>query len=134
MVTQIQQFPDIADKYWPYLDEANSSREDAEIEPIKPVLVEQTIPSVMLLGTLSDGRLKVCSPITLKLSSEEDHIMAEAVDINEFGFGKNSSEALRDLQRTIVELYLTLKKEQDRLGDDLQNVWSNLQQKIIARS
>lgn len=90
-------------------------------------------PSELLVGTLHDGRLQVRSPITVQLTKEGGHVIAEAVEFNEFGFGKNFSEALRDLQRTIVELYLTLEEEQERLGDDLLTVRSNLQDKITRR-
>lgn len=101
--------------------------------PIKRSHVSVLGPSELLVGTLHDGRLQVRSPITVQLTKEGGHVIAEAVEFNEFGFGKNFSEALRDLQRTIVELYLTLEEEQERLGDDLLTVWSNLQDKITRR-
>lgn len=91
------------------------------------------IPSELLLGTLRDGRLRVCSPITVKITREDKHVIAHAVEFNEFGFGENLSQALSDLQRAIVELYLTLEKEQGCLGHDLQSVWASLQQKILKR-
>ncbi|MDP2952816.1 MAG: hypothetical protein Q8O76_05830 [Chloroflexota bacterium] len=91
------------------------------------------VPSELLLGSLRDGRLRVCSPITVKLMTEGEHIIAEAAELNEFGFGKNPSEALIDLQRAIAELYFTLEREQRHLGPDLQGVWATLQQKILKR-
>lgn len=90
-----------------------------------PVLPEQT-----LLGSLRDGRLRVKIPIRIKFAREDKHIIAEAVDLNEYGFGANLSEAIRDLQRAIVELYLTLEQDQHRLGPDLQQVWAALQRTI----
>jgi len=87
-------------------------------------------PDQILLGSLRDGRLRVRSPIKVEFTAEGEHIIAEAVDFNEFGFGNNTSEALIDLQRAVAELYLTLEKEQDRLGKDLQGVWVILQEKI----
>jgi hypothetical protein len=91
------------------------------------------VPRKMLLGSLRDGRLRVVSPLHVKLTYEGKHTIAEAVDINEFGFGENVSEAIVDLQRTIAELFFTLEKEQDRLGTDLQRIWSILQEKILKR-
>lgn len=88
------------------------------------------IPSEALLGSLRDGRLRVHLPIRIKFTKEDKHIIVEAVELNEFGFGENPSEALANLQRAIAELYLTLEKEQDRLGTDLQSVWAILQEKI----
>lgn len=91
------------------------------------------VPREVLLGSLRDGRLRVNSPIKIKLMKEDKHIIAEAVDINEFGFGENPSEALADLQHAIAELYFTLEKEQERLGADLQRIWKVLQEKILKR-
>ena len=88
------------------------------------------VPEQILLGSLRDGRLRVYSPIKIRFTSEGKHTIAEAVELNEFGFGENQSEALADLQRAIAELYFTLEKEQDHLGTDLQGVWAILQEKI----
>jgi len=95
-----------------------------------PVDLESVVPSETLLGSLRDGRLRVHSPIKVKFATEGKHIIAEAVELNEFGFGENPSAALIDLQRAIAELYFTLEEEQDHLGKDLQNVWAEIQEKI----
>lgn len=104
------------------------SPEDALLIRVSPVL-----PDHILLGSLRDGRLRVQSPITVKLTKEDQHVIAEATELNEFGFGTNLSEALRDLQRAIVELYFTLEAEQDRLGPDLQKIQATLQHKLLRR-
>ena len=103
--------------------------------PIEYVNVDlvPTVPSEALLGSLRDGRLRVHSPIKVKFTEEGKHIIAEAAELNEFGFGENPSGALIDLQRAIAELYLTLEKEQTHLGKDLQGVWATLQGKIHKR-
>lgn len=90
-------------------------------------------PNEILLGTLWDGRLRVQSPITVKITKENQHVIAEATELDEFGFGANLSEALRDLQRAIVELYLTLEEGKDRLSPDLQRVRATLQTKLSRR-
>jgi len=92
--------------------------------------LELAIPEEVLLGSLRDGRLKVHSPIKVRLTTEGVHTIAEATEISEFGFGGNISEAIADLQRTIAELYLTLEEEQKHLGKDLKGVWTVLQKKI----
>lgn len=91
------------------------------------------VSTQILLGSLRDGRLRVQSPITVKITKEDRHIIAEATELDEFGFGANLSDALRDLQRAIVELYLTLEEGKDRLGPDLQRVWTTLQHKLARR-
>ncbi|MDE2059838.1 MAG: hypothetical protein KGL31_04955 [candidate division NC10 bacterium] len=92
------------------------------------------LPDHIFLGTLRDGRLRVQSPITVKITKENQHVIAEATELDEFGFGVNLSEALRDLQRAIVELYLTLEEGKDRLSPDLQRVWATLQLQLSHQS
>ena len=89
------------------------------------------VPDQILLGSLRDPRLRVQAPILVKFTKENQHFIAEAVGLDEFGFGSNSSEALADLQRAIAELYFTLERELDRLGADLQQVWAKLQEAVI---
>lgn len=92
-----------------------------------------SLPDHMLLGSLLDGRLRVVAPIVVKCGKENDDIVVEAVELDEFGFGKNLSEAIRDLQAAIVELYFALEQESNRLGSDLQRVWKALQRTIRRR-
>ena len=113
------------DKVEAYQAQVPIEYSDTELTP--------AIPSELLLGSMRDGRLRVYSPLKVKLTSEGKHIIAEAIELNEFGFGENPSEALADLQHTIAELYFTLEEEQKRLGTDLQRVWNILQDKIHKR-
>ncbi len=87
-------------------------------------------PARFLLGTLRDGRLRVRSPISVNLTTENDDFVAEADELDEFGFGKNPSEAIADLQKAIVELYFTLEMEAARLGPDLVSVRGALRSKV----
>ena len=105
--------------------------ENSLIRLITPFFPE--VPEELLLGSVRDGRLRVNAPILVKCTKENQEIIAEAVELNEFGFGGNISEALSDLQAAIVELYFTLEQEQDRLGPDLQRTWVTLQEKISRR-
>jgi hypothetical protein len=117
-------------------------RDEAVAVPVTHLIVDdyfsalaaalrRVVPEQVLLGTLADGRLRVKEPIVVKCMREDDNIVAEAAGVNEFGFGQNVSEAIRDLQAAIVELYFTLETEQDRLGPDLQRVRGKLQEKIV---
>jgi hypothetical protein len=104
-------------------------------EHARIVLTEhgQQFSRELLLGWLRDRRLQVQSPLSVKFAREDQDIVAEAVELNEFGFGKNLSEALTDLQATIVELYFMLNENRERLGPDLERVWATLQSKIVLR-
>jgi hypothetical protein len=131
MVTEIEQLPPTIQPD----NEVGAYSVGIPIESIEYVNLdlELAIPDEILLGSLRDGRLKVHSPIKVRFTTEGEHTIAEAVEINEFGFGENISEAIADLQRTIAELYLTLEEEQDHLGKDLKGVWTVLQKKIHKR-
>ena len=98
---------------------------------LSPIL--DRLPSHIKLGALRDGRLRVISPISVNLSTEGQYIIAEAVELNEFGFGENPSKAIADLQHTIAELYFTLEEERDSLGVDLRQILDRLQEKIRKR-
>ena len=128
MVTEIKQYPPAKQPD----SEVEAYRAEVPIEYVDADLA-LAVPSEALLGSLRDGRLRVRSPLKVRFTTEGKHIITEAVELNEFGFGENLSEAIADLQRTIAELYFTLEKEQDRLGKDLQNVWAILQEKIHKR-
>jgi len=83
-------------------------------------VVSVSTPKEILLGTLGDGRLKIDLPIKVLFAESEGNFIAEAIEFDEFGVGCNYTEALTDLQHTIVELFLTLEKDKKRLGKDLQ--------------
>jgi len=96
-------------------------------------ILDLVLPDEILLGTVRDGRLRVRVPIRVRFRREDQHVVAEAAELDEFGFGANLSEALADLQDAIGELYFTLEREQGRLGPDLRRVWTVLQQKLMRR-
>ena len=89
--------------------------------------------SELHLGFLRDGRLRLREPINVAMTEEDGQIVAEAEELNEFGYGQNQTEAITDLQHTIAELYFTLEGDQDRLGIALKAVWETLQAKIEKR-
>lgn len=85
------------------------------------------------LGFLRDGRLRLREPLKVTVTSEEGQVIAEAGEINEFGYGLNLTEAVKDLQHAIGQLYFTLEEDQDILGSDLRSVWEILEAKIQKR-
>ena len=84
----------------------------------------------MTLGTLHDARLRVAEPFELEITDDKYGFVAFAPEIGDYGFGPTGSEAIRDLQATIVELYFTLNEEADRLGPKMQATLATLQRKI----
>lgn len=97
--------------------------EEVEVSPIGSC-------NNILLGALRDGRLRVYKPLSVIFNSESGSIIAEASEIDEFGYGQTMSEALADLQRAIAELYFSLESDQARLGADLRRVWEEMSTRI----
>lgn len=92
-----------------------------------------TLPAQLSLESLPDNGVTLLQPISYLLSAEDGQIVAEAVELNEFGCGDTPAEAIADLQQTILELYRTLEQDRERLGPDLQAVWEVLQSKVARR-
>jgi len=88
-------------------------------------------PVHVLLGTLSTLGFRVIKAIPVILRTEGSTVIASWRDIDEFGTGASMSSACEDLGRTIVELFVSLKADSDKLGPDLKRVWGLLQQHVV---
>lgn len=124
MVTKIEMLP-----------AQREERDVAEASNVLPAAAFQSFatlapPKEFTLGALRDGRLRVVEPIAVTWTTEDGQCVAEAAEVNEFGFGDNLTEAIADLQAAIAELYFTLDADQERLGPDLQAVRATLTRKI----
>ena len=89
-----------------------------------------TLPARIKLESLSDDRLRVKGGIEVVIFAAEGFILAEAVGLNEFGYGDDAVEAVAELGYAIADLYFSLEEDQHRLGKGLQEVWEVLQGKI----
>jgi hypothetical protein len=87
----------------------------------------------LLFALNVDGRLKISKPFIVSVERNEGLVTAWVEEINEFGYGSNSGEALYDLGKTLVELYFSLKDSIDRLSPDLRSVWLRLNEHIQLR-
>ena len=86
-------------------------------------------PTAFQMASLGDGRFRVVRPFHVVVSTENDDVIANAVEVDEFGFGGTRQEAIRDLQRTVVALLMSLEADEERLGPDLQRVLAVLRTK-----
>ena len=66
------------------------------------------------------------NPISVNLDYDENIIIAYNYDLDVFGYGETESEALNDLRRTIVDLYLELKENQNNLDINAKKIWAYL--------
>lgn len=90
-------------------------------------------PEHLLIGNLNHPRLRLREPITIIITREDSLLIASIPEIEEFGFGSHLTAAVEDLRQTLVELYLTLKAEQDHLGPDMIHLWNQLLEIIEER-
>ena len=79
---------------------------------------------------LLDSRLRVVEPIAVTWAHEDGTYIAEALEINEYGYGDSVPEAFADLQVSIAELYFDLDEDRNRLGTDLASVYAILARKL----
>jgi hypothetical protein len=98
-------------------------------EPVSPVPMDvvgipsddKTFPWPYLPGNrqrrtvfirdLRDPHLLVMNPIPASLEFSDRQVTACCYDVEQFGVGEDEFTALDDLRATIVELYVTLKRE-----------------------
>jgi hypothetical protein len=116
------------------IDSANpmESLEPSEFGEVVLLVLEDP-PTTFRLGRLSDARLRVVEPFEVLMSKEGSDFIAEASEINEFGFGESYRAAVTDLQRAITQLFFSLQHDSERLGPDLSATLTTLSEKIIAR-
>jgi hypothetical protein len=95
-----------------------------------PVSSVQATPKELLIGSLPDDRLRVKSAITVSIEREKDTYIARCDTLDEFGYGESPSDAIEDLKMAIVELYLTLKAEQGKLGPDMARVQKRISELV----
>lgn len=84
------------------------------------------IAKPILLYTVYDENLSLSQPVSVSLDHDEEQFIAYTYDLDLFGSGETEGEALDDLRRSIVHLYLTLKENQNNLGKHAKKVWDYL--------
>jgi hypothetical protein len=101
---------------------------------VQPLVEKRQDRSTKLwLGTLNTLQFRVLRAIPVQLNYGESGVVASWDEIDEFGTGDSASSACVELSRTVAELYRSLQQEQERLGPDLQRVFSKLQEYILPR-
>ena len=107
-------------------------REEITTE-IQSQIVGKATPKVLHLAILRDDRLRMTDSVEVQIEQEGEFYIARCDDLNEFGYGGNPTEAIEDLQLVIVELYWSLKGEEEKLGPSMAEVWKHLRELIQER-
>ncbi len=90
-------------------------------------------PVSILLGSLPDPVLFLREPITLDVEKEDGSFAVSSSEIDEFGVGEYLMDAVEDFQQSLVELYLTLRENQNSLGPAMMALWARLVELIGER-
>ena len=93
-----------------------------------------SFPRTILLGSIPSARVRVVRPIPVELSRDEESIVAAVAELEEFGQGETSSDALNDLGFSLAELFLSLHKNESRLGPDLVQLLGKLRTYLALHS
>ena len=107
--------------------------EDGITAEVQFGVADNATPGLLELATLPDDRLRMKAPIEVKIEREGEYYVARCDELNEFGYGESPTEAIEDLQLVLVELYWTLKEEQEKLGAGMVEVWEHLRELIQER-
>jgi hypothetical protein len=94
------------------------------------LLKANTISEKVLFALNVDCRLKITKPFVVTVERHEGIVSAYVEEINEFGYGSSSGEALHDLAETLSELYFSLQDSADRLSADLSAIRLKLNEHI----
>jgi hypothetical protein len=102
--------------------------------PATPELLKRkTTAESLLFAPSIDPRLKITKPFVVRVERHDEAVAACVEEIQEFGYGPDSGEALHDLGETLAELYFSLRDNADRLSPDLHSVWLKLNEHIQLR-
>jgi hypothetical protein len=80
----------------------------------------------LLLYSLRHSGLRLRNPIAVSLEDDGTQVIASAYDLDLFGYGETERDALDDLRRTTVDLYLTLRENEGALSSLPQQIWEYL--------
>jgi hypothetical protein len=92
-----------------------------------------SIDNQILFGLIRDPRVRLVAPIPVEITRQGDTVVASWAEAEEFGHGKDRSEALEDFGRTVSQLFISLSKNEKGLGPDLARVLSILRKHLKHR-
>lgn len=91
-------------------------------------------PNRILFGALTDPRVRLKRPISLRISRSKGAVIAYSADLQEFGHGITMSDALDDFSKGLSELFFALSEDDERLGSDLKRLRDTLSHYLEERT
>lgn len=108
-----------------------------EKKPASVILISGPAPSArpqsVLFGALADPGLRLRKAIPLQVCADDAHVTLTWQEIDEFGCGSSTTEALDDFAQSVRELYHHLHANEVKLGADLERVKGVLDNYIEPR-
>jgi hypothetical protein len=84
----------------------------------------------VFISDLGDPRLPLRHAIPVSLDVWDGYVTAACFDLEEFEVADGEFEAIEELKASIVDLYLILKGDRDRLGPLPQRHWDYLRRVV----
>jgi hypothetical protein len=91
------------------------------------------MPGVLSIATLPHSQLRLRRPLPVDVLAEGENVGVWSEELEELGTGPHLSAAIDDFQRSVVELYLSLETDQDRIGGEIAALWQRLQQVVTRK-
>ncbi|SRR5882724_5745617 len=85
------------------------------------------------LGTLNDPRVQVIRAIRVEFNREQESVIASWKEAEEYGQGRDRSVALGDFTRTVVQLFVSLSRDEQALGEEMRTVLAILRRHMRFR-
>ena len=85
------------------------------------------------IQNVGDTRLFLQRDIPISIEYNDNVVTAISYDLEEFGFGNDEFEALKDIRESIVSLFYLFKEEEDNLGPLPKRQWNYLKDIIIEK-
>lgn len=85
-------------------------------------------PDHLFLGTLSDPRLRLRTPLLLEVLREGEQVGVWSDELEQLGTGPHLTAALADMQGTLAEAFFAFEADarEDRLAPHLRQMWDAL--------
>lgn len=89
---------------------------------------QQFIPIQFLDSEKLELKQPLC--VTLNYSSDSEEWVADCLELNIYGSGRDEAEAIKDFKIALEESYFSLKKDKDKLAPQLEEEWKYLNRVI----
>src|SRR5262249_30873382 len=117
-----------------YLWEAKSTTPQVTYREFSDIDQLPQADNKILLGLVRDPHIRVIQPIPVEIQHDGKTVIASWKEPDEYGYGRDRSEALEDFGRSVSQLFTTLSRDEQILGSEMQRVLDVLRRYLQFRS